>query len=334
MQTVMKKILTISIAAYNVGAYIRKALESLDIPKVIDKLEIFVVDDGGQDDTLSIAEEFAQKYPESVFPIHKENGGYGSVQNWSIEHATGKYIKLLDGDDWFDKEGLKNLVDALNSSSADIVATNSYRYIGDENGARSELRINMKDGLYASAKCVKEPLPIWSLCFRTEMIQQSGVQLPHNSLYTDAYLTTMPFYYSKSIQILNRFVYCYRLGRDGQSVSRESRIKHFSSMVKIVSELAAWVHDKKKCTNYCYILVRLCRTYQWSIVSILLDKPSRENLQYIKAYELSIREICLDLYKQAGKQGKLGLMLSIFRKLDYLPYWLIALLPNGFPNKG
>ena len=99
-----EKILTISVAAYNVEEYIRQTLDSLTDERVIGNLEIFVVDDGGKDSTLDIAKEYANIYPESVFPIHKENGGYGSTVNYSLAHAHGKYFKLLDGDDWFDTE--------------------------------------------------------------------------------------------------------------------------------------------------------------------------------------------------------------------------------------
>ena len=100
------KTLTISIAAYNMEAWIKRALDSLLDKRVIDDLEVFAVDDGGTDRTLEIAKEYALQYPNSIFPIHKENGGYGSTVNYSVKHANGKYLKLLDADDWFDADGL------------------------------------------------------------------------------------------------------------------------------------------------------------------------------------------------------------------------------------
>ena len=106
----MGKILTISVAAYNVENYIRDTLESLVIPELLDDLEIFIIDDGGTDKTLAIAKEYELKYPNTFHAIHKSNGGYGTTVNWSIKNATGKYIKLVDGDDWIDANGLKALV--------------------------------------------------------------------------------------------------------------------------------------------------------------------------------------------------------------------------------
>ncbi len=106
----MEKLLTISIAAYNVEGYIRNTLDSLIVPEILDKLEVFIVDDGGNDNTLQIAREYESKYPETFHAVHKENGGYGSTVNYSIAHATGKYFKLLDGDDWYLSRNLKRLI--------------------------------------------------------------------------------------------------------------------------------------------------------------------------------------------------------------------------------
>ena len=73
----MEKTLTISIAAYNVQDTIERALDSLLDWRINDDIEIIVVDDGGQDESLSIAKRYAEEYPGIVIPIHKENGGYG-----------------------------------------------------------------------------------------------------------------------------------------------------------------------------------------------------------------------------------------------------------------
>ena len=128
----MNKVLTISIAAYNVGSYIRATLDSLIVSEVLDKLEVFIIDDGGKDDTLAIAQEYADKYPDVFFPVHKENGGYGSTVMWSVEHASGKYFKLLDGDDWFTTENLAEYVKRMENSDADAFVSNTAKAVEGE----------------------------------------------------------------------------------------------------------------------------------------------------------------------------------------------------------
>ena len=58
----MSKILTISVAAYNVENYISNTLESLLVDD-IDDIEILVEDDGGIDNTANIVKEYEEKYP-------------------------------------------------------------------------------------------------------------------------------------------------------------------------------------------------------------------------------------------------------------------------------
>ena len=118
----MEKILTVSIAAYNVQNYIKKTLESLLVGK-IDDLEILVEDDGGTDRTINIVKEYEEKYPNIVKLVHKENGGYGSTINKSIEIASGKYFKQLDGDDWYDSENFTEFLNLLRKIDVDAIYT-------------------------------------------------------------------------------------------------------------------------------------------------------------------------------------------------------------------
>ena len=90
-----EKILSISVAAYNVEKYLVKLFEILNIsPEVNQKIEVIIVNDGSTDKTLEIANRFKSQYPQSVVIIDKKNGGYGSTINSSI--ATVSYTHLSD----------------------------------------------------------------------------------------------------------------------------------------------------------------------------------------------------------------------------------------------
>ena len=110
----MDKLLSIAVAAYNVEKYIDIVLSSLTHSKCISSLDIMVIDDGGSDNTMSIASKYAEDYPESIRLIHTENGGHGNVINTGIKNAAGEYFKVVDGDDHVDTEGLDELLDLIN----------------------------------------------------------------------------------------------------------------------------------------------------------------------------------------------------------------------------
>ena len=67
------KLLTIAIPCYNSQDYMRKCVDSLLIGG--DDVEILIINDGSQDRTAEIANEYEKNYPGIIRAIHQENGG-------------------------------------------------------------------------------------------------------------------------------------------------------------------------------------------------------------------------------------------------------------------
>lgn len=326
----MRKILTISIAAYNVEQYIEQALDSLIDERIIDDLEIFVVDDGGTDKTLEIAKRYAEKYPQSIFPIHKENGGYGSTVNYSIEHASGKYIKLLDGDDWFDTNGLAVLVEALKTISSDVVITNKKRIIFDEKSKRIQEYIASFAPYGVERKIseidIKAYFTMGEICWKTKVVRKSGLQLPEHMLYTDQYWATVPFAFADTISCYDIFVYCYRIGREGQSVDIVTRAKHLPEEISTTTDLIRFYENNKKCNNNQYLLLSAASWFRLVELQITKQPLCRENKKIFVSFDKEIREISPTAYKASGSLGKLGLLLRFIRITNYMGYWMLIFI--------
>lgn len=329
----MEKILTVSIAAYNVADYIRQGLDSLVTSKYIDDLEIFVVDDGGQDETLAIAKEYQEKYPKSIIPIHKENGGYGTTVNYSLEHATGKYFKLLDGDDWFDTAALDKLVEALKQIETDVVVTSYNKVTGDKSAT-----VKFADAFPAGEQTLSElkaerAVGMWGLCYKLEVLKNAQLKLPGKVFFTDQYYALLPYKHVQTIQYLDYPVYQYRLGRDGQSVSKESRIKNIEMLSTITKDLARFLNEQKGHPNYDFMLYRGLFAYRNNIKSYLLMPINGETRQKLKVFDDEIKALCPDLYEAFANHRKIGKFIGLCRRTNYLALPLIKLIyPKGFPN--
>lgn len=115
------KVLSISIAAYNVENCIKETLMSLVVKNNLEKLEILIIDDGSTDGTAKAAQEFVKKYPCSFFYFYKQNAGHGSTINFALTKATGKYFKVLDGDDKLLTDSLDDFIDYLCIVDCDLV---------------------------------------------------------------------------------------------------------------------------------------------------------------------------------------------------------------------
>ena len=79
-----------------------------------------MVDDGSTDNSGSLCDEF-QKRDDRVKVYHKPNEGLGYTRNFGIDHASGKYIMLLDSDDYIELEMIQRMYDRAIENSADLV---------------------------------------------------------------------------------------------------------------------------------------------------------------------------------------------------------------------
>ena len=63
----------------------------------------------------AIADEYEMLYPNIVKAVHKPNGGHGSGVNRGLELAHGLYYKVVDSDDWFDRDAYLKMLDKIKS---------------------------------------------------------------------------------------------------------------------------------------------------------------------------------------------------------------------------
>ena len=314
------KLLTISIAAYNVAQYLEQALQSCIVPEIMDKLEVLIVNDGSTDETPLIAHVYEKKYPQTFRLINKENGGYGSTINLSIKEAKGKYFKQLDGDDWFEQDGLKKLMHELENTDADILITPMRK--GPDVDAMIDVPICGQKtyvDLPVNEFHATEIYGMWHLAIKMKVLQESNMVLPEHRLYTDQFLATIPFAYAKTIRFTDKPVYCYRIGRDGQSVSRESRIRHSEDALAVFEDLLQFFMTIKHCNCRAYLLDKIRLYYLACLKTLCLDKINRKKYLQIKKLDITIRNLSPEIYALSNIRGtKTFAFISLMRKTNYI----------------
>ena len=96
-----KKTVTIAVVVpcYNYAKYLRECIDSL-VVQTRKINEIIIVDDGSPDNTIEVAQELINKYPDSnIKYVAKENGGLSSARNAGIRIVESQLISCLDADD-------------------------------------------------------------------------------------------------------------------------------------------------------------------------------------------------------------------------------------------
>lgn len=94
--------ISIIVPVYNVENYLAKCIDSI-LTQTFYDFEVILVDDGSQDNSGKICDEYAER-DRRVKVIHKKNGGLSSARNAGIDVAKGKYLGFVDSDDYIDKD--------------------------------------------------------------------------------------------------------------------------------------------------------------------------------------------------------------------------------------
>lgn len=309
----MNKVLTISIAAYNVEAYLQKCLDSLLVDEILQDLEIIIENDGSQDATADIGAQYVKQYPDTVRLINKENGGYGSTINRSIQEASGKYFKQLDADDWYQTENLTEFVALLKNTDADIVFTPLIRYYeGSEKTERKDLLEYIPEGFYEFKDLTfKNYVNMHSSTFKTSILKKMRRSITEHCFYTDTELVCFPLPYIQTAYVWHQPIYVYRLGRDGQSVSLSGLQKHYKEHERVLWHLYGVereIPDDEQAKKQ-FMKIRLVMETSDHIYYIMALKDKEEGVEEIKKFVEKAKQLNPTIWDACMKEKRLNKLL-------------------------
>lgn len=111
-------LISVIVPVYNVEKYIRRCVDSI-IGQTYKNLEILLVDDGSNDLSTEICDEYAE-IDMRVRVFHKKNGGLSSARNLGLENAKGEYVGFVDSDDWIEKDTYSYCIDLIKNENCKV----------------------------------------------------------------------------------------------------------------------------------------------------------------------------------------------------------------------
>jgi len=315
----MEKILSIIVPAYNVERYLNKCLSSMEIPGILGDMEVLVVNDGSTDRTSEVAEKFCKNYPKTYFLYTKENGGHGSAVNFGIEHATGKYFKVVDGDDWLSRRELGKFAALLKKQDSDVIASD-FLCVQDGTGKVIERKHCTKEKRQYGKICslskgeVKTPVKMHSLTIKTEILKTMPYRLDEHCFYVDMEYVTYPIPWAESVYYSAMPLYRYRLGRTGQSVDIESMQKNRAQHQKVLKSLLSFYDTTGSVPKHTRHYIEKCIAQvvenQFQIyISLGWDKKIQKEL---RKWDIQMKKEYPAIYSGTEKKS-----ITMLRKTDY-----------------
>ena len=239
------KLISFTVPCYNSQDYMCKCIDSLLIGG--DDVEIIIVDDGSTDSTGEIADGYAEKYPDIVRVIHKQNGGHGSGLNAGLNAADALYFKVVDSDDWLDESGLKTLLSTIREHRAlnilpDYYITNVvYNHVSDNTAFECRHDSKMNEG-FVDWKKVKSfhfqhIILMHSITYKTDKLREMDIVLPEHTFYVDNIYAYIPLPKLSNAFFINVNLYFYYIGRADQSINIVNCIERYKQQISVMKTM-------------------------------------------------------------------------------------------------
>lgn len=316
----MEKLLSLVVPTYNMEKYIARCLDTVTDDSIPATLEVIVVNDGSTDNSLGIIREYEKKRPDIITVIDKANGHYGSCINAALAIAKGKYLRMLDADDWMDTQALAELLKRLETCDTDLFVTLRTEYRVKKNGEVDIKKFPFDTVEYNKVYKMQDfeieayakgrEFNMHSMAYRTEILREVGLKHIEGICYTDIQYCFLPIDRIKDFIVFDLYLYYYFIGRGDQSTSARSLIRNYSHVLKVISFVLDYM-DKSYARNSVITVSNqryfLSEIYNMFINSLRWHKPLTEE-------EYAVVE---DIVTRAEKYGA---ECKIMKKFYFIPY--------------
>lgn len=226
---------SVIIPLLNAAKYLRQCMDSIRI-QTLQEIEILCVDAGSTDGTLDILQEY-KKLDSRIRSIGSEKRSYGYQLNLGIQSARGEYIGIVEPDDYVAEDMFEMLYDAAHGYDLDFVKSNFYLFL-DYMGRRHYRKyIRKVEGNYHKLLAVKGNLSalvygdhgnIWSGIYKRAFLLEKHICFHESggASYQDTGFAILCSLEAERVMFLDAFLYRYRQGNDGASVSSQEKHSH------------------------------------------------------------------------------------------------------------
>lgn len=242
----MKKISFI-VPVYNVQKYIKQCVESL-CNQTIKDIEIIIVDDGSEDDSIKIIKQFNDK---RILIISQENRGLSAARNAGLEIANGEYIAFIDSDDFIgDNKAYEEMYNIAINEKSEIVAGNAIWYYSEE---KKYTMLRDKTLFFKSPmdseqffiSCMKSNMvyaPVWLNLYKRSILVNNNIWFKEGVYHEDEEFTPRVLLKANKVSIYNKTFYIYRQ-RGGSITNSNLSFKKGMDFLEICLQLENILSD-------------------------------------------------------------------------------------------
>lgn len=320
---------SVIVPVYNNEIYVVTCVKSL-LAQTLEDIEVICINDGSTDNSSKVLHHFAD-LDNRVLVVDKENGGYGVGINTGLDLARGKYVTILESDDFADLDMLETLYNYAEAFDLEVVRANFYLYWAKKikNDHLLELfgyhecdRVidpsNRKD-----QHCFYAQPALWSALYRTDFIRQNNLRLLETpgAAYQDTAFNFKIWACSRRVMFVHKPFVHYRQDNEASSINNPGKVNNICIEY---AEIRRWLQNDRPELRKSLGPVAtkmMCDAYTWNTTRIAEDF----RLDFVKKFgeELAAAKAAGDIDEDLFAPGQLALCnLTITSPQDFINFKL------------
>lgn len=263
---------SVLVPIYNVEKYLSQCLDSLASQTLAD-VEFICINDGSTDQSSKIIREYSKK-DKRFKVLDKDNSGYGDSMNRGLAMARGKYIGIVESDDWAEPDMFEKLLGLAEANGAQAVKSNFYFYTSS--GGGTDVKFDIVDPNEVGAIINPRVTPhvfkgmstIWSGLYNRQFLINNDINfLPTpGASYQDTAFNFKVWAAATRVVYTSDAYLHYRIDNESSSVKSRSKVfcvcDEFNSIKKYLinkglMEQLKPVYTQRKFDIYYWNLTRL-----------------------------------------------------------------------------
>ena len=307
--------LSIIIPMYNAEKYIGICLDSiLDSNLLKEEYEIVIVNDGSQDKSPEIAQDYAARYSNVTY-LTQENQGQSTARNYGIKTCKGEYVWCVDADDKVISEQLPKIIGALDKyKNLDILAvqlqnvTEGGQYLDVECSQPTLVHNKVLSGVEAVLSGYN-PSSICALITKKQLFIDNNIFFVKGITHQDVELTyrLIPCAMKVVFSDIIPYLYIYHLNSTSKSMVPEKKIKYIKDDIYIINsfrrlalsfkdinpQLYSVIFNRSQNVLFGLVYSLYKNKKEWGklgINSVIIDELKKEQLYPMKGHFDSLKK--------------------------------------------
>lgn len=264
--------ISVIMPVFNGDFYLQEALDSIVNQTIIEDIEVIMVDDGSTDNSGRIIDKYASDF-DNFHAYHTENKGVTFARNFGMDLAKGEYIHFMDADDYLASEAYEKLYNLASKFNHDIVTGNFLRFnprrtwnIGIPKFIFNNITESIDNTSLMENKVLTWDMFLWNKLFKRSFLNEHNIRFPNQNLtYQDNLFSIQAYTYSKTVGILEDYVYFWRSRDDKSSITQVFNKKWVSDRFTILNMVHEFVSQNISDKEILY-----CNYLKW----LKIDLPN------------------------------------------------------------